>query len=856
MVKNVDGKQIINSCREISWNKYGTNFIECNKDNPEICGTIPEGANTASPGDLDKILDGKCSIIQNKDDCNDNIFCSYNEDSKTCNKLASSGDICNTQDKLSCELNEANKQCVRKRANIANIGPAILLGVYCIFWLGGVYNYDLRISGGEDHLKATIGKEDVIYLTFFFTHVIVFGILVAESINSSKDETHNFECDKFMFIEHIDYICLVYFLHIQFFPSTYEKYKIESLKIPMFILFISAWIIRISVVFGEGKRGRDNYLFDALPYISNISDIFKFGSNQMGKQEPNAKKKGAIIGIYVLLIAWMSFGITLFEKISMSEGKKIMLTSIVMFLILGILILTDGFNQCDTKDDKGGVTAAADATNKCMYDINNSSNYEKININAGQSINIECKPKYEGGGGYKCVKSSDLHFSTDGTEATDWIDNKGANGYNPTSADSSTILKDLFPAALAYNITKFGHAGSSIKYNNPLLSMEDTSFIWDDQPKGYEINVSDGWVDIGSDTTGKKKRYNRDDNSAPYSKTGSNYVLHGNGKYKNDASKHLKADPTGSGTTYLPIEVCRPVNNCIKITNEAECEMSDNNRCSYVEGNCIENPDGKQPSKIIMCNDDSFRFFVTDSFGTIAWCIFVLLLLSFISWHIHPGKNKKTYFATGIKNTGIIVAVCLWMFITPNIISLLFLDDKACLEDTTNDSLKKKCEGEPDKPRKTDCELFSERCVYNEDDDKCIFNCSVNPFILLREIFLGPKDTPKRPIIQKAMHFIFKTLLAIIPYFILMKIIFKVAEKKGKLDNSIMKIGLILSIVILAFVPLVIFIESQSTHPSILKRASRINTDPSNIYCWVNNYGGIGPYLIYIIISSIISAIV
>ena len=830
MVKNVDGKQIINSCQEILWNhNRALGFTECSTSNPEKCGPAPR---TVLPdgtaqiwSETKKAIDSKCNIITDVEECNDNIFCNYSDQNGEC--IAYGGDdeaknICEDQDQLDCRHSgtkeENTEKCLRGWTDIARgwaFLPVIILNII-IFWI--LYNSGLS--------RPTI----ITWILAYTFCAWMVTLLVTENQIWS-------ECDRFKYIDTIDYTCLIFLIYWITMKKNEQDDFITKNKNPIYLVFGLSLIMRIVAVLSEGGRGKENYMFDIFPYLSNIVNIFRFDSWEIKEYvNPNLSKHIWIIFLYSCILLYLFL---LFYKapgfftIDGDNGYKcLMVIIIIITLLFNILPICKEI-------DGGDATPGGD---KCEYTIENSKNYNKIKVGHNQVINIECNDEYEGGGKYVCINSTEL---TDDNQPTN-----SSSGYNPNTVigegGNKGVLKDLFPNFLGWTIkdNKSAHPN-----NDPLLSLENTSFIWD---KADTIDVSERNFNGG----GSMQRNEKLDNGA-IKIDAQAYVLHDNAdKYISDANKHLINDKEGKNAKYIPIEVCRPKNNCAKITTEAKCELSDNSRCSYVGGKCVANPDGKQPSKIIMCNDDSFRFFVTDSFGTIAWCIFVLILLSIISGYIHPGKNKKTYFATGLKNAGVIVGVCLWMFITPNIISRLLLDNKACLKGTTNESLIEKCQGKDDNPRKKECELFGERCVYDEDDEKCKYNCSVNPFVLLREVFLGPKDVPERSWVQKVMYFIFKTLLAFIPYFILMKIIFKVAEKKGKIDNYFKKIGLPIAAIILGFVPLFLSIESQSAHPSILKRVSQINTDPSNIYCWVNNYGGIGPYLIYIIVSTFVSSVI
>ena len=341
----------------------------------------------------------------------------------------------------------------------------------------------------------------------------------------------------------------------------------------------------------------------------------------------------------------------------------------------------------------------------------------------------------------------------------------------------------------------------------------------------------------------------------------------GNDKYIKDASTAAEKftdvwDKTpadrGDNIIYKSQDICRSIAPCPLIKEESLCVISGGGRCIYDNGKCKDNPGKWEPEIIENCNDTKFHLWtLTDSIATGLWGLLVMILIFSVVYRLKVSMMFLRYkrYKRMVLTALFVIFIYFFVFILPHIMSLLFLDSSACMGKSEQEYNKGKCEyvsKAPDIIRKTGCSAYGERC--SNVDGTCKYNCSINPFILFRELFLGPKNIPERNFLQKAIHFIFKTLLMFVPYCVVAYFTVSLIARYQVGFKDMHKLEIIIAFVILLFLPLFIMIESQSTHPAIIKRISVINSSRSNYYCWVNNYGGIVPYIALLILSITYSA--
>ena len=824
MVIKSDDKILVTRCHELNHLSVGDykdeDFnIKCSEKNPELCGI---GTRDFTTNNIEK-----CSIIKSEEGCKQNIFCKW--ENKKCEPYEDVEKLCNAQNKAKEEDRKIGSCSWEEKENIGcqrtkNDFEDYILGISLFVILCAIISVMIKYNGGFGQLKIlNLDTTSLFYKTLFIWVVwIVIDGIVGLILRKDKEIRSKklIQCYSDIGYEMFESFAIIIMVWSLWF--NYRENNPKYMKYAAFIfvlVFIYSLIIR-QVNLSEYESDRIDWEL-RVPYLSRFFTFFNNDNRNSTRKE---------------------------EKWEIPFQFLLELLPIVGPIAPGILRL---INDCPSGSDalsidklttEDTLTLDIDTSKKCFVPKipNSNSTEEKKNIYSGETISITCNAGYDGGGDYKCVGINDDSKKP----SADIIKEHG--GFYPKSAliDAPSKMESNTPfQGYGSDKSKTGWIDGNQNIKGVLLSTNKFQYIrpMAAEESDKELNVDDGIID-------NDRLQNNED-------------LKKNGKVliALDSDGNLHTDSGSKPGKYKSEDVCRVVKPCNKIADELLCNDTKNQRCKWIEDTCMANPRGYQPEKISSCDDKKLlplTLLSRPTWKNITWLIIVWLLFMYTSKCIIDklhGSSKGTVTQWLILLVYIVLFI-VFLFAVPHWISLWLLDDKACEEGTEQGMKKLLCEytgrvkAEGDE-RDKDCGKFGERCSLDPEKGegdtsrKCKYNCSINPFILMREIFLGA-DIPKRHWITKTITIFGKSSLLVIPYIVLTIIILKLMNTQINTKKGMVALGV--GTIVMVCLPLFLVYESITSPPGIIRNVAEINMNPSSIQCWINNYGGYVPYIVVV----------
>ena len=435
MVKEIDGVKRINNCQELLWgaasdiksgeddNRHNHPKLEldyeCSTKNPELCGKY----HNEKPSEYYGIIQKKCRKHDaSKPNCDNNIFCQYDDDKKCIPKVKDlSGEtvwnqdimtkICSIEGEESkCKVdgtggNPNGYTCTYKLPDFSKTFSYIhLWSSLIILSMFIAYTCYYKIKGGAD-VKIAIPVGLVSVCT-----CVVFAYVISANLDLDLDCNRNRYPQ---FIEGILALYIILYYKNNFLQKTYVKvYAIIS-----FIIILG---IRIETTLSAGDFGQEYNIINMFPYLSNFFNII-LRKDDHNNHYGNTTFYSVIM--IIIILVWTVLIIKYPDKLTGNWTDTSLIIAILLFTItmfystiaypckmlyeqskenLKKFIDTGSDIDLDTIASGGGAVCYAGK-------INGSRDYEgkALEVEDGEIIDIKCKDDYEGGGTYKCVSLKD-----------------------------------------------------------------------------------------------------------------------------------------------------------------------------------------------------------------------------------------------------------------------------------------------------------------------------------------------------------------------------------------------------------------------------------------------------------------